>query len=234
MKLNAKIALITGGTGALGQAVCNALLAEGAKVVTTFRQEEEFLTLKKNLGKAFQGFQTDVADEKSMADLVKKIIGAHKRIDILINLVGGFAGGKILETSAEQMDKMYNINLKTMFIATRAVLPQMMAQNSGKIISVGSVGLLRGHTAGAGTYLAAKAGVVSLTQALAEELADYEINVNAILPGTMDTPANRRDMPKVNFADWARVEDVARVILFLCSDDSKAVKGALIPVVGLR
>ncbi len=124
-----------------------------------------------------------------------------------------------------------NMNLKSVFLCSKAVLPQMIKQNYGKIINISSRPALKG-VAGVGAYSASKAGVLNLTETIADEVRDYDINVNAILPSTIDTPANRRDMPEADFSKWVKPEEIARVMVFLASDDSKPISGAGIPVYG--
>jgi NAD(P)-dependent dehydrogenase (short-subunit alcohol dehydrogenase family) len=126
---------------------------------------------------------------------------------------------------------MMNINLKSTFLCSKAVLPQMIKQNYGKIINISSRPALKG-SAGVGAYAASKAGVLNLTETIAEEVKDYDINVNAILPSTIDTPANRKAMPDADFSKWVKPEEIARVIIFLSSDESKPISGAGIPVYG--
>lgn len=232
MKLKDKVAIITGGTGALGRAVVSAFLDEGAKVVSTYIVDEELKEISsmiKNPGLAL--IKSDVTKEKQVAKVVKKTLERFRRIDVLINIVGAFAYAMIHDTDERTWDRMMTINLKSTFLCSKAVLPQMIEQNYGKMINISSRPALKG-SAGVGAYAASKAGVLNLTQTIADEVRDYDINVNAILPSTIDTPANRRAMPKADFLKWVKPEEIARVMVFLASDDSRPINGAGIPVYG--
>jgi NAD(P)-dependent dehydrogenase (short-subunit alcohol dehydrogenase family) len=234
MKLKDKIAIITGGTGALGRAVVLAFLEEGAKVACTYivdKELEQCSSLIKNYESNLVFVQADVTKEKPVAETVRKTLERFGRIDILVNIVGGFAYAKVLDTDEKTWDSMMNVNLKSTFLCSKAVLPHMIKQNYGKIINISSRPALKGSS-GVGAYAASKAGVLNLTETIADEVRDYEINVNAILPSTIDTPVNRRDMPEADFSKWVKPEEIARVIGFLVSDDSKAISGAGIPVYG--
>ena len=232
MKLKDKVAIITGGTGALGRAVVSAFLEEGATVVSTYIVDEELKEISsmiKNPSLAL--IKSDVTKEKQVAKVVKKTLERFRRIDVLINIVGAFAYAMIQDTDEATWDRMMNINLKSTFLCSKAVLPQMIEQNYGKMINISSRPALKG-SAGVGAYAASKAGVLNLTETIADEVRDYDINVNAILPSTIDTPANRRAMPKADFSKWVKPEEIATVMIFLASDDSKRISGAGIPVYG--
>jgi NAD(P)-dependent dehydrogenase (short-subunit alcohol dehydrogenase family) len=235
MRLKNRIAIITGGTGALGRAVVSAFIEEGAKVVCTYIIDEELShyssSLTENQRSNLVFVQTDVTKEKSVAEVVQKTLERFGRVDVLVNIVGGFTYAKIIDTDEKTWDSMMNINLKSTFLCSKAVLPQMIKQNYGKIINVSSRPGLKGSS-GVGAYAASKAAVMNLTETIADEVGDYEINVNAILPSTIDTPANRKSMPDADFSKWVKPEEIARVITFLASDDSRSISGAGIPVYG--
>jgi NAD(P)-dependent dehydrogenase (short-subunit alcohol dehydrogenase family) len=235
MRLKNRIAIITGGTGALGRAVVSAFIEEGAKVVCTYIIDEELShyssSLTENQRSNLVFVQADVTKEKSVAEVVQKTLERFGRVDVLVNIVGGFTYAKIIDTDEKTWDSMMNINLKSTFLCSKAVLPQMIKQNYGKIINVSSRPGLKGSS-GVGAYAASKAAVMNLTETIADEVGDYEINVNAILPSTIDTPANRKSMPDADFSKWVKPEEIARVITFLASDDSRSISGAGIPVYG--
>ncbi|MGH7889749.1 MAG: SDR family NAD(P)-dependent oxidoreductase [Thermodesulfobacteriota bacterium] len=232
MKLKDKVAIITGGTGALGRTVVSAFLEEGAKVVSTYIVDEELKEISSMIkNPSFVLIKSDVTKEKQVAKVVKKTLERFRKIDVLINIVGAFAYAMIQDTDERTWDLMMNINLKSTFLCSKAVLPQMIKQNYGKMINISSRPALKG-SAGVGAYAASKAGVLNLTQTIADEVRDYDITVNAILPSTIDTPANRRAMPKADFSKWVKPEEIARVMIFLASDDSKPINGAGIPVYG--
>ncbi|HXG30405.1 MAG TPA: SDR family NAD(P)-dependent oxidoreductase [Thermodesulfobacteriota bacterium] len=234
MRLKDKVAIITGGTGALGKAVVSAFLEEGARVSCTYIVEEELKGLSSIVEKYKPRLiliRANVTKEKQVSRVVERTLQRFGRIDVLVNIVGGFTYATIVDTDEKTWDHMMNINLKSTFLCSKAVLPHMIKQNYGRIINVSSRPALRG-TAGIGAYSASKAGVLNLTETIADEVRDYEINVNAILPSTIDTPANRKAMPKADFSKWVKPEEIARVMLFLASDDSKPISGAAIPVYG--
>jgi NAD(P)-dependent dehydrogenase (short-subunit alcohol dehydrogenase family) len=220
--LKNKIAIVTGGTGALGKAITMAFLEEGAKVVCTYildKEKKQCLSLTKNHKDKIVFIRADVTKEKDVLNLLTNTIRKFKRVDILVNVVGGFAYSYIKDTDEKTWDLMINLNL------------QMIKQNYGKIINISSRPALKG-SAGVGAYSASKAGVLNLTETIADEVKDYGINANAVLPSTIDTPANRGDMPEADFSKWVKPEEIARVIVFLSSDDSKPISGAGIPVYG--
>ena len=174
----------------------------------------------------------DVTNEAAVTKFVAETESTYGAIDALVIAVGGYAGGKQLwETDLATYDLMLNLNLRAAFVMTRAVLPGMIRQNSGAIVNVASKAGY-GHAAGAAMYAASKAGVMALFDSLAEEVKPYNINVNSIVPSIMDTPANRRAMPKADFNIWPKTDDVAKVIVYLCSEDARLIHGAAVPVYG--
>lgn len=232
--LKDKIAIVTGGTGALGKAITIAFLEGGAKVVCTYivdKEKKECLSLTKKHKDKIVFIRADVTKENDVVDMITDTTRKFKRVDILVNVVGGFAFSHIKDTDEKTWDLMMNLNLKSVFLCSKYVLPRMIEQNYGKIVNISSRPALKG-SAGVGAYSASKAGVLNLTETIADEIKDYEINVNAVLPSTIDTPGNRRDMPEADFAKWVKPEEIARVIVFLSSDDSKPISGAGIPVYG--
>jgi NAD(P)-dependent dehydrogenase (short-subunit alcohol dehydrogenase family) len=235
--LNDKVAIITGATGALGRIVTKRLAENGAKIVALYRTEEKFTELHEYLGdlrsKVIR-FQGDATVSESSQNLAKKAIDEFGRIDILLNIVGTYAGGKILaETEEELWDKMMNINLKSAFLCSKSVLPYMMEREYGKIVSISAkTAVQQGRRSRSGAYAVSKAGIVTLTEALAEETMKYGIQVNCIMPSVIDTPDNRKMLPKADFSKWVDPEEIADVILFLVSDVSRPTSGASIPVYG--
>jgi len=232
--LKNKVAIITGGTGALGRAVVLEFLKEDANVACSYvieKEKKECMSLMRKHKKNIVFIECNVTKERNVARLINSTIKKFKRIDVLVNIVGGFAYSYIIDTSEKTWDLMLNLNLKSTFLCSKKVLPIMIKQNCGKIINVSSRPALKG-SAGVGAYSASKAGVLNLTETIADEVKDYDINVNAILPSTIDTPANRRDMPDADFSKWVKPEEIAKVIVFLASDLSKPIRGAGIPVYG--
>jgi NAD(P)-dependent dehydrogenase (short-subunit alcohol dehydrogenase family) len=151
------------------------------------------------------------------------------RIDALLNIAGGFVWSKLEDSDDATWARMHALNLKTAVHASRAALPHLI-ESGGAIVNVGAFGALKAG-AGFGAYAASKAGVHKLTESLAEELKG-KVRVNAVLPSIIDTEQNRRDMPKADPSKWVRAGDLAKVMLFLASDDARAVTGALVPVTG--
>lgn len=232
-----KVALVTGATGALGMVVTRRLLGNGARVAATYRTDSGRNDLEQFVG-ALKGNLTqivaDVTDERSVQELVKTVIGKFGRIDFLLNIVGGYAGGNDLaETDLSQWDLMMNVNLKSAFLCAKAVLPHMIKQNYGRIVNVSSrTAVEKSRRVKSGAYAISKAGVMVLTETLAEEVKNHDINVNCVMPSTIDTANNRRNMPKADFSKWVDPNEIAEVMLFLLSDASKATSGACIPVYG--
>jgi NAD(P)-dependent dehydrogenase (short-subunit alcohol dehydrogenase family) len=234
-RFDGKIVLVAGGTGGLGHAVSLAFLEEGAKVVVTYRAQQGLDALKTTAGKAgseLEGYSVDVTDEAPVRQLVEKILGKHRRLDAMVNTVGGYAGGtKLWELETKVFDQMLALNLRSTYALSRATVRAMLKEGHGAIVNVASKAALD-HAAGAAAYSASKSAAVALLDSLAADLKGSGVRVNTILPSIIDTEANRKAMPKVDFAKWPKPEDIARVILFLCSDDARVIHGAAIPVYG--
>lgn len=228
-----KVALVAGGTGGLGRAVSLAFLGEGARVVVTYRKDEEFAALKAAAGAneaRLDGHEVDVTEEQAVRGLVEAVRTRHGRLDILVNAVGAYAGGMPLwEQDPATLDRMLNLNLHSGYTLLRAVVPLMLSQAHGAIVNVASTAALD-HGAGNAAYAASKAAAVALVDSLAEDLKGTALRANSILPSIIDTEVNRKAMPKADFSKWPKPEDIARVILFLVSDDAKLIRGAAIRV----
>ena len=232
--LEGKTAIITGGSGGLGNSVVELFLKQGVNVICTYYREDELKRLTPFMDQHNRSFvivKGNVAKEKPITKIISNVVKRFKSVDILINIVGGFTTGEIKKRSIEDFDRMVDMNLKSNFICSKSVIPQMILQKHGKIINVGAKPALNG-AAGVTAYAASKAGVVNLTKSLAEEVLKHNINVNAIIPGTIDTEANRQAMPKAKHNNWVKPEEIARVMLFLASSDSDPISGATIPVYG--
>jgi len=230
-----RVALVAGGTGGLGRAVTLAFLEEGATVAVTFRRQEELDTLKKLAGAnaaQLESFAVDVTDEAAVRQLVEKILAKHGRLDALVNTVGGYASGvKLWELETKVFEQMLALNLRSGYALSRAAVRAMLKQGRGAIVNVASRAAFD-HEAGAAAYAASKAAAVAMLDCLAAEVKGSGVRVNSILPSIIDTEANRKAIPKADFAKWPKPEDIARVILFLCSQDAKVIHGAAIPVYG--
>lgn len=231
------VVLVAGGTGGLGRAVSRAFLEEGAGVVVTYRRQEEFDRLKSEAGgnaARLDGQRTDVTDEAAATALVNGAFERHKRLDALVNTVGGYVGGvKLWELETKVFDRMLNLNLRSGYALSRAATRVMLKQGHGAIVNVASKAALD-HGAGETAYAASKAAALAMIDSLAADLQGTGVRVNSVLPSIIDTEVNRKAMPKADFAKWPRPEEIARVILFLCSDDARVIHGAAIPVYGNR
>jgi NAD(P)-dependent dehydrogenase (short-subunit alcohol dehydrogenase family) len=222
-----KVVLVAGGTGGLGRATSLAFSEEGAYVIVTYRNPTEFAALEN-----IEGHLVDVTDEAAARRLVDTIVAKHNRLDAMVNAVGGYTGGpKLWESDSKAFDYMLAVNFRPGLTLARAVIPAMLKEGRGAIVNVASKAAVD-HQAGAAAYAASKAGALALMDSLAEELQGTGVRVNSVLPSIIDTEANRRAMPNADFAKWPKPEDIARVILFLCSDDAKVIHGAAVPVYG--
>jgi NAD(P)-dependent dehydrogenase (short-subunit alcohol dehydrogenase family) len=234
-RFQGKIILVAGGTGGLGRAVSLAFLKEGAQLITTYRKQKELENLK-DLAIAnsarLEGHDVDVTDEAAVRQLLEKILARHTRLDALVNTVGGYAGGvKLWEMETKVFDQMLALNLRSGYALARAAVRVMLKRGHGAIVNVAAKAALD-HGAGAAAYAASKAAAVALMDSLAADLKHSSVRVNSILPSIIDTEANRKAMPKADFSRWPKPEDIARVIVFLCSDEARVIQGAAIPVYG--
>jgi NAD(P)-dependent dehydrogenase (short-subunit alcohol dehydrogenase family) len=225
--------LVTGGTGALGQAVVAELLSTGARVVSTWIVPEERDRTAAELGdhELLELVEADLLTDGGADDAVEAAT-ARPPLAALVNLVGGYAaGGRLHEAPAEEFERQLALNLLTAVRATRAALPAMLDQRGGSIVCVGTKAALQPFP-GASGYVVSKAAVIALVRALAVEYRDDGIRANAVLPSVIDTAANREQMPKADHSKWVPPLQIARVIRFLCSPDSTPTSGAAIPVYG--
>jgi NAD(P)-dependent dehydrogenase (short-subunit alcohol dehydrogenase family) len=230
-----KVVLVTGGTGGLGRAVSAAFLEEGASVVVTYFYEEEMADLKRTSGanaSSLAGHRVDVTDDEAVSEFVKQLIEEHGRVDTLVNAVGGYAGGtKLWESDPKVFDRMMTLNLRTGYAILHAITPAMVKTGRGAIVNVASRAAFD-HAGGSAGYAASKAAAVAMIDSLAADLKGTGVRANSIVPSIIDTEANRKAMPNADFAQWPKPEDIARVILFLCSDEAHLIHGASVPVYG--
>ena len=228
--MTARSVIVTGGTGALGRAVVAAFLAGGDRVVAPWIVAPERDALAAQAKDAVEAgrlllLETDVAESRAARELVQQA----GEVAVLVNGVGGFAAGAHHETELEVWDRMYRLNVRAAAAATHAVLPGMLARHRGAIVNVAANAALD-PPAGMGAYVASKAALIALTRGLAREVGGRGVRVNAVLPTTIDTPANRAAMPDADFTQWTRPEAIAAAIHWLASDAAAAVRGALVPV----
>jgi NAD(P)-dependent dehydrogenase (short-subunit alcohol dehydrogenase family) len=225
--------LVAGGTGGLGRAITLAFLAEGARVSVTHVVPGEYDALRAAAGlpaERLDGHDLDVTDEAAAKALVAGILERRGRLDVLVNAVGGFTGGKPLwEAGAGDLDRMLLLNLRSGWSLARAAAPAMLAQGRGAIVNVAALAAVA-PPAGLGAYTASKAAALALVASLAADLKGTGVRANSVLPSIIDTPANRRSMPDADFSKWPKPEEIARVVLFLAGDGAKLVNGAAIPV----
>jgi len=236
MNFHDKIVLISGGTGGLGREVTMAFLEAGASVMVSYKRAEEFAAIVSSAervgAKPPDGAAVDVTDAAAVAKFVAGMVTKYGRIDILVNTVGGYAGGTNLwEVDPRVYDQMMQLNLKAGFVLARVIVPVMIRQNRGWIVNIASKAAVD-HGAGGALYAASKAGALALFDSLAAEVKPHNINVNSVLPSIIDTAVNRKVMPGADFAKWPKPEEIARVILFLCSEEARVIHGAAIPVYG--
>jgi len=226
--MQGKVVLVTGADGGLGRFVTQAFLDAGAIVVGTSTKIQQS-AFKNN---RFSAIAATISSLDNAQSLVRQVTSGFGRLDVLAHTVGGFAGGRsVADTDDATFQKMMDINLNSVFHMVRAALPALRSSGNGRVIAIGSRAALE-PGAGVGAYSASKAGMVSLIRTVAAENKDADVRANVILPGTMDTPANRRAMPKADPAKWVHPASVASLIVWLASDAAKDVNGAAIPVYG--
>jgi NAD(P)-dependent dehydrogenase (short-subunit alcohol dehydrogenase family) len=233
MDFNNQAIIVTGAGGNLGRAVAKAFAARGANLVLVDLRRE---SLEKTYGSesAQRLFApADLLDQAQVSAVVEKAVDRFNRIDVLCNVAGGFRmGTPVHDTPDEDWNFLFDINVRTMLHAVRAVVPRMVEGGGGKIITVGAHAALKG-VAQMGTYCAAKSAVIRLTEAMAAELRENKINVNCVLPSIIDTPENRTAMPNADPTRWVAPEVLASTMVFLASEEAAAIHGAAIPVTGL-
>jgi len=231
--LAGRVAVVAGGTGALGQAVTLRLLADGAVVDVPYAVEEERERLTQRVAAADRQRlvvqAVDVIDIKAMTAFAEGIVAARGKIDILVAGVGGFAGGSLLETDVETWKRMLDLNLTSAFSVAKAVVPAMVRARYGRVVVVASRAVVP-PAGGFIAYTGAKAGAIAFTRALALETRTHGITVNAVLPSTMDTPANRAAMPDSDRKGWVPVEAVADAIAMLVREASAHITGTLLAI----
>jgi len=233
MSLAGRVALVTGGTGALGRAVSLHLLGAGAAVAIPYLDAREYEGLVARVPPTEQdrllAARVEVTDVEAMSAFAARAAAARGRLDILVAAVGGFAGGTLHETDLATWRRMLDLNLTSAFAATKATLPHMVAAGWGRIVLVASRAVVP-PAAGFIAYTVAKAGVVALAQALAAETRGQGVTVNAVLPSTMDTAANRAAMPNADRSGWVPVEAVADAIALLVRPESAHITGTLLAI----
>jgi NAD(P)-dependent dehydrogenase (short-subunit alcohol dehydrogenase family) len=227
-----KVVLITGGTGAFGRTLVKRFLESGARTIASYRNQTEADKLK-SVNPQVEIIKLDISNEKEILKMVPKLISNFSRIDVLVNTVGGYLGGKnITELKEDDWESMMNLNLKSAYLISKHVIPIMKSAKGGKIIHVSSRTGLKSDGYDS-AYAASKAALIRFVDSISQEFREDKININCILPTTIDTESNRRAMPNADFSKWLSPEDLANVVMFLCSSESKVINGAAIPTYGL-
>ncbi len=221
MEMKGKVVLITGGAGALGQSVVPAFVSAGASVILGDLNPVQV--------PGVTALKADFTDQTQVRTLVDEVIRTSGQLDALINLVGGVATGRVVETDVSVWQRMLILNLTSAFLLSQAVLPSMLQRGQGRIVHVAARAALEPFS-GAAAYIVSKAGLIGLIRTLSIELAGSGVTVNAVLPSTIDTPANRRAMPAADPSKWARPDSIAQTLTFLASDAASQINGALIPI----
>jgi NAD(P)-dependent dehydrogenase (short-subunit alcohol dehydrogenase family) len=233
MTFSDRTVLVAGAAGNLGRVVGEAFAERGANLVLVDLGRER---LERAFGAGDERrllVPTNLLDQGEVDAAVAEAVGRFERIDVLCNIAGGFRmGAPVHETSDETWNFLFDVNARTLLHAVRAVVPRMIASGGGKIVNVGAFAAQKG-VARMGAYCAAKSAVIRLTEAMAAELREKNINVNCVLPTIIDTPENRAAMPGADPGRWVAPRDLAATILFLASDDAHAIHGAALPVTGL-
>jgi NAD(P)-dependent dehydrogenase (short-subunit alcohol dehydrogenase family) len=228
-----KRVLVTGAAGALGRVVAQRFAQAGARLALFDKSVAPLSGSEAGLGSGHLAMDVDLLAPHAVAGAVSEVQAKFGSVDVLCNIAGGFRmGPAVHETPLELWRDMLDINATSVLNAVAAVVPGMLRQSAGKIVNVGAMAALGGK-ANMAPYIASKSAVIRLTESMAAELRDKGINVNCVLPSIIDTPANRRDMPKADHTKWVAPDALADVILFLSSQAARAVHGAAVPVVGL-
>ena len=232
MNFNNRTVMVTGASGNLGRAVANAFHKLGANLVLLDRSRDSLQSAYGEEGERRLFIAADLLDAAQVQDAVQTAANRFHRVDVLCNVAGGFRmGPAVHETSDEDWNFLFDLNSRSLLHAVRAVVPGMLAAGGGKIVNIAANSAQKG-VARMGAYCASKDVVIRVTEAMAAELRDNNINVNCILPSIIDTPQNRADMPGADFSRWVAPEALADVIVFLASDGARSIHGAALPVVG--
>jgi NAD(P)-dependent dehydrogenase (short-subunit alcohol dehydrogenase family) len=228
MNLSGKVFVVTGALGVLGQAVTDCLIARGAKLALLGNRARFGVSRPAD---ALMYTGVDLTQKDAASGVCDRVFEQMGRIDGLVNLAGGFQWDRLEGNSLESWESMFRVNLLTAVVACGAVLPYLLRSKRGAIVNIGATGAIKA-TCGMGAYAASKAGVVKLTEALADEVKDRGIRVNAVLPSILDTPGNRASMPNADFSRWVSPMAVAEAIAFLVSDQARDISGVSLPVAG--
>lgn len=226
--MKGKVVLVTGANGGLGKSVTQALLDAGATVAGLSRKIEQ----SEFKNPAFMPLSADISSGEAAKNAVENVVARFGKLDVVVHTVGGFTGGQsIVQTDDATFQRMFDMNLNSAFYLLRAAIPHVRKSPAGRIIAIGSRAAVDPGP-GVGAYSASKAALVSLIRTIAAENKDAGVTANVILPGTMDTTANRKAMPNADFSKWVQTANVASLILWLAGDAAKDVNGAVLPIYG--
>jgi NAD(P)-dependent dehydrogenase (short-subunit alcohol dehydrogenase family) len=230
-----KVAIVTGGTGAVGGAVAKEFTSYGARLAIPYVDDSKIAPIQAELGTELmsrvQLRKADMLESDQVVRFVDETVRNLGKIDILVNLIGEYFGGqKIQETEEKDWDKVMRVNLKSHFLSCKAVLPNMLQRGYGRIVNVASDLALRG-SATFGAYSTSKSGIARLTETIADENREFGITANCVLPRIIDTPINRIAVPGADFSKWPKPQDVANLISFLASDEASWISGASVPLI---
>ena len=230
-----RVVVVTGAAGNLGVAVSHAFLAAGAQLVLVDRAPDRLQNIYPDLANSQDHLlanSVDLTKVEAVEAMAASAFDKFGRIDVLVHTAGGFrAGSPLHETPMWMWDFLFDLNSRSLFIASQAVIPYMLRKNDGRIITVGARPGLHG-AANSAVYGASKSAVIRMTESMSVELRGLGINVNCVIPGTIDTPQNRNASPNADYACWIQPESLAQIILFLASDVARDINGAIIPVYG--
>jgi len=224
--MEGKVVLITGAKGGLGASVTQRFLDAGATVIGTSRSisRDDFPHIN------FSALPVDFTKSAAVAGAVESIVGRFGRLDVLVHVLGGFAGGQtVADTDDATWEQMRDLNLTSAFYVLRAVIPHLRKSGSGRIVAIGSLTAVEPH-ARLGAYVTFKAALTTLVRTVALENKDSGLTANVVLPGTMDTPANRKSMPSADFSKWVQPENVADLVLWLADERAGHITGTSISI----
>ena len=226
---SSKIVLITGSSGAVGSRLLEFFMSRGATTIGTYLNETN-IDIARSKSEGIDLIRCNTMENAEVASLVSSITKKHGRIDILVNTVGGYIGGKsVVDLEEEEWYKMFGLNLLSAFLITKHVLPLMLQCDYGKIVHISSYTGISAQGLDS-AYASSKAGLIRFVESVSKEVKDYNITVNCLLPSIIDTRSNRKMMRDANFKKWVKIDELVDILAFLSSDDSRAITGSAIPV----
>lgn len=224
-----KLVLITGSTGAVGSKLLDFFTSHGATTIGTYLDEKK-MNITPSGSEGVDLIRCNTTIDSDVSSLVSAISRKHGRIDILVNTVGGYLGGKsVVLLEEEEWNRMFRLNLISAFLITKYVVPLMLQSGYGRIVHISSYSGISAQGLDS-AYASSKAGLIRFVESISKEVKDHNLTVNCVLPSIIDTQSNRKMMPDANFKQWVKIDALVTVIAFLCSDDSRAITGSAVPV----